>query len=111
MHCALPGVHVSRLHECSCIRDDVDPALGQAVHNDVVVAGSGPTGVATALMLARHGVQVTIVTRETWVADSPRAHITNQRPMEIMRALNLEAAVRARFSARHHGQPGRRHGV
>lgn len=73
---------------------------GEAVENDVIVVGSGPTGVATALMLARHGVRVTVVTRETWVADSPRAHITNQRTMEVLRAVGLEAAVREQASPR-----------
>ncbi len=73
---------------------------GEVAQNDVIVVGSGPTGVATALMLARHGVRVTVVTRETWVADSPRAHITNQRTMEVLRAVGLEQAVRAQASSR-----------
>lgn len=73
---------------------------GQAAENDVIVVGSGPTGVATAVMLARHGVKVTVVTRETWVADSPRAHITNQRTMEVLRALGLEDAVHQQASPR-----------
>lgn len=73
---------------------------GEAAHNDVIVVGSGPSGLATALMLARHGIAVTIVTRETWVADSPRAHITNQRTMEIIRSIGLAEAVEAKASPR-----------
>jgi 2,4-dichlorophenol 6-monooxygenase len=77
-----------------------DQVEGQAVQHDVIVVGSGPTGVGTALMLARHGLKVTVVTRETWVADSPRAHITNQRTMEVLRALGLEDPVTAQASPR-----------
>ncbi len=66
---------------------------GHAAQHDVIVIGSGPTGVSTALMLARHGIQVTVITRETWVADSPRAHITNQRTMEVLRAIGVDHEV------------------
>lgn len=62
---------------------------------DVLVVGSGLAGATTALFLARLGVDVTVVTRSTWVADSPRAHITNQRTMEVMRAAGLEEACYA----------------
>ncbi|OAV62142.1 FAD-dependent oxidoreductase [Enteractinococcus helveticum] len=73
---------------------------GQAAHHDVIVIGSGPTGVSTALMLARHGIQVTVITRETWVADSPRAHITNQRTMEVLRAIGVEDQVKQKAAPR-----------
>lgn len=60
----------------------------------VLIVGSGPTGGALGVLLGRLGVPATIVTRAAWVSDTPRAHITNQRTMEIMRAVGLEAACR-----------------
>ena len=70
------------------------------IHTDVLVVGSGPTGASMALLLARHGLDVTVVTRVGWVSDSPRAHITNQRTMEVIRAVGLEDAVTAQAQPR-----------
>ncbi len=70
------------------------------IHTDVLVVGSGPTGASMALLLARHGLDVTVVTRVGWVSDSPRAHITNQRTMEVIRAVGLEDAVTAQSQPR-----------
>ncbi|MEQ6437966.1 FAD-dependent monooxygenase [Comamonas sp. w2-DMI] len=57
---------------------------------DVLVIGSGPMGSTTALALATYGVRVQVVNRFNWTANSPRAHITNQRAMEVLRDLNVE---------------------
>jgi 2,4-dichlorophenol 6-monooxygenase len=57
---------------------------------DVLVVGSGPMGATTALALATYGVKVHIVSRANWLADTPRAHITNQRAMEVYRDLGIE---------------------
>ena len=61
---------------------------------DVLVIGTGPTGGTAALALATYGVRVTIVTQFNWLANSPRAHITNQRTVEVFREFGLEAEMR-----------------
>ncbi|WP_168787357.1 FAD-dependent monooxygenase [Paraburkholderia aromaticivorans] len=60
---------------------------------DVVIVGSGPMGATTALALATYGVRAHIVSRFNWLADTPRAHITNQRTMEVYRDLQIEEEV------------------
>lgn len=61
---------------------------------DVLVVGSGPTGATTALALATLGVRVFLVSKWNWLANTPRAHITNQRAVEVLRDLGLEAEAR-----------------
>jgi 2,4-dichlorophenol 6-monooxygenase len=57
---------------------------------DVLVVGTGPTGAAAALALATYGVRVHVVTLWNWLANTPRAHITNQRAVEVLRDLGIE---------------------
>ncbi len=64
-----------------------------AFDTDVLIIGTGPMGATTALALANHGVRVRAVNRSNWVADTPRAHITNQRAMEVLRDLGVEPEV------------------
>lgn len=65
----------------------------QSFDTDVLIVGSGPTGGTTALALARLGVRAHIVSRWNWLADTPRAHITNQRCNEVFRDLGLTAEI------------------
>ncbi|RLV50956.1 2,4-dichlorophenol 6-monooxygenase [Nocardioides mangrovicus] len=62
----------------------------QDFDTDVLVVGSGPAGGAMAALLATYGVRTRMVTKYGWVANSPRAHITNQRAMEVFRDLGVE---------------------
>jgi 2,4-dichlorophenol 6-monooxygenase len=65
------------------------------VQTDVLVVGSGPAGGAAALCLATLGVPTIMITKYRWTANTPRAHITNQRAMEIFRDLGIEDRVLA----------------
>lgn len=67
---------------------------GSEFDTDVVVVGLGPGGATAALALATYGVRVHAVTMFPWVANSPRAHITNQRAVEVLRDLGLEEEAR-----------------
>jgi 2,4-dichlorophenol 6-monooxygenase len=68
---------------------------GAAVETDVLIVGSGPAGGAAALSLAALGVPNIMITKYRWTANTPRAHITNQRAMEIFRDFGIEDQVLA----------------
>jgi 2,4-dichlorophenol 6-monooxygenase len=62
---------------------------------DVLVIGSGPAGGGAALALSTLGVEHMVITKYRWTANTPRAHITNQRTVEIFRDLGIEDDVLA----------------
>ncbi|NUL49036.1 2,4-dichlorophenol 6-monooxygenase [Cellulosimicrobium funkei] len=68
--------------------DDVTGADG--FDTDVFIVGTGPTGATAALALATYGVRTMMVSQWSWLANTPRAHITNQRAVEVLRDLGLE---------------------
>jgi 2,4-dichlorophenol 6-monooxygenase len=61
--------------------------------SEVLVIGTGPMGVTTALALAKSGVRVHMVSRHRWISNTPRAHITNQRTMEVFRDLSVARRI------------------
>jgi 2,4-dichlorophenol 6-monooxygenase len=69
------------------------------IETDVLIVGSGPAGSSAALALATYGVRCMLVTKYRWLADTPRAHITNQRTMEVLRDLGVEDEAIAKSSA------------
>ncbi|MBB3610527.1 FAD-dependent monooxygenase [Rhizobium sp. BK602] len=60
------------------------------IETDVLIIGTGPAGSATAALLATYGIENMAVNRYRWLANTPRAHITNQRTMEVLRDLGRE---------------------
>ena len=71
------------------------------ITTDVLIIGTGPAGSATAALLSSYGVNNLIINRYRWLANTPRAHITNQRCMEVLRDLGREVEDEAYMFATH----------
>ncbi|MEM0949649.1 MAG: FAD-dependent monooxygenase [Pseudomonadota bacterium] len=71
------------------------------IETDVLIIGTGPAGSATAALLSSYGVDNMAVNRYRWLANTPRAHITNQRTMEVLRDLGREVEDEAYMHAAH----------
>jgi 2,4-dichlorophenol 6-monooxygenase len=74
---------------------ETEVPTGTTVSTDVLIVGSGPAGGAAALCLATLGIPNIMITKYRWTANTPRAHITNQRAMEVFRDLGIEDQVLA----------------
>jgi 2,4-dichlorophenol 6-monooxygenase len=62
---------------------------------DVLVVGAGPAGLTAAVALAQLGVDCITISKYPSTAPSPRAHITNQRTVEVLRDLGLSEQLLA----------------
>ena len=69
--------------------------MSELLTTDVLVIGSGPAGASSALFLASQGVDHIVITKYRWTANTPRAHITNQRTVEIFRDMGIEGDILA----------------
>jgi 3-(3-hydroxy-phenyl)propionate hydroxylase len=77
-------------------RRSPDQSAGRAVHHPVIVAGAGPVGLATALDLAQHGVDVVLLDEDHTVSVGSRAVCYAKRALEILDRLGCGEAVTAR---------------
>src|SRR5436305_937764 len=67
----------------------------------VLIVGAGPAGLATSLLLSRYGVAHMLVEKYPGTAHTPRAHIVNQRTVEIFRHLGIEDRLLAVGTPQH----------
>ena len=67
----------------------------------VLIIGSGPSGATTALLLARMGIKALAVSKHRGTAHTPRAHVFNQRAMEVFRDVGLEEQFKSQATPAH----------
>ncbi|MDJ1016499.1 MAG: FAD-dependent monooxygenase [Paracoccaceae bacterium] len=60
------------------------------ITTDVLIIGTGPAGSSSAALLSSYGIENMVINRYRWLANTPRAHITNQRTMEVLRDLGRD---------------------
>lgn len=60
------------------------------ITTEVLVIGTGPAGSSAAALLSTYGIENVVINRYHWLANTPRAHITNQRTMEVLRDLGKD---------------------
>ncbi|WP_299031003.1 FAD-dependent monooxygenase [uncultured Sulfitobacter sp.] len=60
------------------------------ITTEVLIIGTGPAGSASGALLSTYGIENIVINRYHWLANTPRAHITNQRTMEVLRDLGRE---------------------
>lgn len=73
--------------------------MSNVIETDVLIVGTGPAGSAAAALLATYGIRPLVVTKFNWTCRTPRAHITNQRTMEVFRDLGIEDEMNEKRSA------------
>ncbi len=71
------------------------------ITTEVLIIGTGPAGSTTAALLSTYGIQNMAINRYRWLSNTPRAHITNQRTMEVLRDLGREVEDEAYLFATH----------
>ena len=71
------------------------------ITTEVLIIGTGPSGSATAALLSTYGIQNMAINRYRWLANTPRAHISNQRAMEVLRDLGRDVEEEAYMFATH----------
>jgi 2-polyprenyl-6-methoxyphenol hydroxylase-like FAD-dependent oxidoreductase len=60
----------------------------------VLIAGGGPVGLCTSILLSHHGVASLLVEKHAGTSIHPKARFVNARTMEVFRQVGVEQAMR-----------------
>ncbi|MBC9247454.1 FAD-dependent monooxygenase [Paracoccus sp. 11-3] len=64
--------------------------MADGISTDVLIVGAGPAGLAASALLSMYGIENLVINKYGWLANTPRAHITNQGTMQVLRDLGIE---------------------
>lgn len=64
--------------------------MSEMIPTNVLIVGSGPTGMTMALALAKFGISSILIDRRETIYGEPRAHALNPRTLEIFDALGID---------------------
>jgi 2,4-dichlorophenol 6-monooxygenase len=62
----------------------------------VLIVGGGGAGLTASMLLARHGVDHLLISARPGTSDLPKAHVLNQRAMEILEDCGVAAEIEER---------------
>ena len=74
-----------------------------AESDTVTVVGAGPIGMATALLLAKQGIKVILLSAEQQLSEGSRALVYTKRSMEILQAAGVAERIMTKALAWTHG--------
>lgn len=60
---------------------------------EVAIVGGGPAGLTAAILLAQLGIDARVYERRSTTSRLPRAHLLNQRTMEIFESISVAGDV------------------
>ncbi len=68
----------------------------------VLIVGGGGAGLTASMLLARQGVDHLLVSARPGTSDLPKAHVLNQRAMEVLEDVGVAQAIAARSTPAEH---------
>src|SRR5271157_3665346 len=68
----------------------------------VLIVGGGGAGLTSSMLLARLGVEHLLVSARPETSDLPKAHVLNQRAMEVLDDVGVADAIDERGTPAHH---------
>ncbi|WZH46686.1 FAD binding domain-containing protein [Fusarium acuminatum] len=73
--------------------DDPKSSKLPEIETEVLIVGAGVAGLSFAAMLAALDIKVFAIAKHSGTAPAPRAHVTNQRTMEVFRDMGIEERI------------------
>jgi 2,4-dichlorophenol 6-monooxygenase len=74
----------------------------RTIHVPVLIAGGGGAGLTASMLLARLGVDHLLVSARPGTSDLPKAHVLNQRAMEVLEDCGVADAIAERSTPAEH---------